>query len=118
MRVNSLMAPPGIPDFYTRRRIVEAGPVAIVGRAWSGAAPIERVEFGVDGAWARADVAPDRRAHCWQQWNLVWHAAPGEHELACRATDAAGNTQPLEPPWDLAGFGNNAVQRILVTVRA
>ncbi|HEX6529828.1 MAG TPA: molybdopterin-dependent oxidoreductase, partial [Burkholderiales bacterium] len=25
MRVNSLMAPPGIPDFYTRRRIVEAG---------------------------------------------------------------------------------------------
>jgi DMSO/TMAO reductase YedYZ molybdopterin-dependent catalytic subunit len=117
MRVNSLMAPPGIPDFYTRRRIVEAGPVAIVGRAWSGAAPIERVEFGINGAWSRADVAPGRRAHCWQQWNFLWQAAPGEHELACRATDAAGNTQPLEPTWDLAGFGNNGVQRVRVTVR-
>jgi len=117
MRVNSLMAPPGIPDFYTRRRIVEAGPVPIFGRAWSGAAPVERVEFGVDGAWSTADVAPGRRAHCWQEWNFLWQAAPGEHELACRASDAAGNTQPLEPPWDLAGFGNNGVQRIHVTVR-
>ncbi|HJS78550.1 MAG TPA: sulfite oxidase [Burkholderiales bacterium] len=118
IRVNSLMAPPGIPDFYTRRRIVEAGPVAIVGRAWSGAAPIERVEFGIDGAWSRADVAPGRRAHCWQEWNFLWQAAPGEHNLACRATDAVGNTQPLEPPWDLAGFGNNGVQRIRVAVRS
>ncbi|HEU4352814.1 MAG TPA: sulfite oxidase [Burkholderiales bacterium] len=117
MRVNSLMAPPGIPDFYTRRRIVEAGPVAIIGRAWSGAAPIERVEFGIDGAWSRADVAPGRRAYCWQEWNFLWHASPGAHELACRATDAAGNTQPLEPPWDLAGFGNNGVQRVPITVR-
>ena len=117
MRVNSLMAPPGIPDFYTRRRIVEAAPVAIVGRAWSGAAPIERVEFGINGAWSRADVAPGRRAHCWQEWKFPWQAAPGEHELACRATDVAGNTQPLEPPWDLAGFGNNGVQRVPVTVR-
>lgn len=117
MRVNSLMAPPGIPDFYTRRRIVEAGPVAIVGRAWSGAAPVERVDFGVDGRWSVADVAPRRRAHCWQEWKFPWQAAPGEHELACRATDAAGNTQPLEPTWDLAGFGNNGVQRVRVTVR-
>ena len=117
MRVNSLMAPPGIPDFYTRRRVVEAGPVEIVGRAWSGAAPIERVEFGVDGHWTASTVATERNAHSWTLWRLVWHAAPGEHELACRATDAAGNTQPLEAPWDLSGFGNNGVQRIHVTVR-
>jgi hypothetical protein len=41
---------------------------------------------------------------------------PGEHELCSRATDAAGNVQPLEPPWDLTGFGNNAVQRVAVRV--
>jgi sulfane dehydrogenase subunit SoxC len=117
MRVNSLMAPPGIPDFYTRRRIVEAGAVLIVGRAWSGAAAVDRVEFGVDGTWSVAGVAPRRRAHCWQEWKFVWRATPGKHELACRATDAEGRTQPLEPPWDLAGFGNNGVQRIRVAVR-
>ena len=118
MRVNSLMAPPGIPDFYTRRRILEAGPVEIAGRAWSGAAPVERVELGVDGHWSRASVAAQRHAHSWMHWSFMWHAPPGEHELACRATDAEGNTQPLEPPWDLSGFGNNGVQRIHVTVRA
>jgi DMSO/TMAO reductase YedYZ molybdopterin-dependent catalytic subunit len=118
MRVNSLMAPPGIPDFYTRRRIVEAGPVEIIGRAWSGAAPVERVDFGVDGHWSAAAVAEKPRAHSWLLWKFVWQAAPGEHELACRATDAAGNTQPLEAPWDLSGFGNNGIQRIQVTVRA
>jgi DMSO/TMAO reductase YedYZ molybdopterin-dependent catalytic subunit len=117
MRVNSLMAPPGIPDFYTRRRIVEAGPVEVVGRAWSGAAPIARVEFGVDGSWTAAAVVPQRHAHSWMLWRYAWRATPGEHELACRATDAAGNVQPLEPPWDVSGFGNNGVQRIHVTVR-
>ena len=30
----------------------------------------------------------------------------------------AGNVQPLEPPWDVSGFGNNGVQRVQVTVRA
>jgi len=117
MRVNSLMAPPGIPDFYTRRRIVDAGPVEIIGRAWSGAAAVERVEFGLDGRWSPAIVTAERHAHGWKRWSFAWQAAPGEHELACRATDAAGNTQPLEPPWDLSGFGNNGVQRIRVTVR-
>jgi sulfane dehydrogenase subunit SoxC len=117
MRVNSLMAPPGIPDFYSRRRVVEAGPVEILGRAWSGAAPIERVEFGIDGHWATAAVAAQRQPHSWMLWKFTWNAVPGEHQLACRATDAAGNTQPLQPPWDLAGFGNNGVQRIHVTVR-
>jgi DMSO/TMAO reductase YedYZ molybdopterin-dependent catalytic subunit len=117
MRVNSAMAPPGIPDFYTRKRIVDAGEVAIIGRAWSGAAPIARVELGVDGAWRDAAVG-SYQPHLWQKFETTWHATPGEHKLACRATDARGNMQPLEPPWDLSGFGNNGVQRIQVTVRA
>ena len=117
MRVNSLMAPPGIPDFYTRKRIVEAEEVPIIGRAWSGAAPIVRVEFGVDGEWHAAALGKADVPHAWQGWSTRWQAVPGEHELSCRATDAAGNTQPLEPPWDLSGFGNNGVQRIRVTVR-
>jgi len=118
MRVNSLMAPPGIPDFYTRRRIVEAGPVEISGRAWSGAAPIARVEFAVNGHWQAAAVVPQRQPYSWMHWNFMWRAQPGTHELACRATDSAGNTQPLEPLWDISGFGNNGVQRIHVTVRS
>jgi DMSO/TMAO reductase YedYZ molybdopterin-dependent catalytic subunit len=116
MRVNSLMAPPGIPDFYTRRRIVEPGRVQIVGRAWSGAAPIARVQFAVGADWSDAEMEPSDDMRRWRKWTAVWEATPGEYALSCRATDAAGNSQPLEAPWDLSGFGNNGVQRIGVTV--
>lgn len=117
MRVNSLLAPPGIPDFYTRVRCVNAGHVAIFGRAWSGEAAVARVEFAVDGAWRESRLDPPRFAHAWQGWRAEWDATSGEHELACRATDESGNTQPLEPVWDATGFGNNAVQRVRVTVQ-
>jgi len=116
MRVNSLFAPPGIPDFYTRERVLHVGRVEIAGRAWSGEAPIARVEFAVDGAWRDAPLDAPAGEYAWRGWRAAWEAAAGEHELSCRATDAAGNVQPLEPPWDVTGFGNNAVQRVAVRV--
>lgn len=75
-----------------------------------------RVDFCDNGAWRQAVVDALQAPHAWQAWRIAWNAKPGEHELACRATDADGNRQPLQPPWDLSGFGNNAVQRIHVTV--
>ena len=47
---------------------------------------------------------------------FTWDAAPGRHELSCRATDEAGNTQPLDQPWNVQGMSNNLVQRVVVTV--
>jgi DMSO/TMAO reductase YedYZ molybdopterin-dependent catalytic subunit len=114
---DSLMVPPGIPDFYSRRRTVQAGATAIYGRAWSGSAAVERVEFGVNGIWREAQLEPQGPLSAWRGWRTQWDAAPGEWQLACRASDAAGNVQPLEPPVDVSGFGNNGVQRIPVTVR-
>ena len=38
------------------------------------------------------------------------------HVLASRGTDATGRTQPFEGVWNTGGYGNNAVQRIQVTV--
>jgi len=117
MRVNSLMAPPGIPDFFGRRRTVEAGRVDIRGRAWSGDGEVKRVEFAVDGAWQETELAAPAGEFTWRGWRAQWRAAPGAHELRCRATDATGAVQPLEPPWDITGFGNNAAQRVEVMVR-
>ncbi len=118
MKVKSLLAPPGVPDWYTRRRLVEKGAVEVQGRAWSGAGvAVTRVELGVDGSWQEAEVEPQTGRFAWQRWRARWEADPGEHELACRATDAGGATQPLEPDWNTAGLGNNAVHRVEVTVR-
>src|SRR5262249_22171554 len=116
MRVNSLMAPPGIPDFFSRKRVARAGIIEVGGRAWSGGGRIHRGEYSVDGVWREAVVEPRQFEHAWQGWRAAWEAQPGEHELACRATDCSGERQPLERPWDASGFGNNGVQRLHVTV--
>jgi len=117
MRVRALMVPPGIPDFLTRERFVEAGRVTLTGRAWCGTAPVVRVEVGVDGEWAEATLEEPVGEWAWRGWSFGWDAMPGEHVLTCRATDADGNTQPLEQPWNLQGMGNNLVQELRVTVR-
>jgi DMSO/TMAO reductase YedYZ molybdopterin-dependent catalytic subunit len=117
IRVRALMIPPGIADFFTRHRYVDNGRVLLAGRAWSGDGPITRVEVGVDGAWADATLGAEAGEYAWRPWSYEWRAIPGEHELACRATDADGNVQPTEQPWNYQGMGNNLVQTITVTVR-
>ena len=116
MLPRSLTVPPGVPDFMTRRRHVKAGPVTLRGRAWSGHGPIERVEVSTDGAasFAAAALDAEQGPHAWRGWSFDWDAAAGEHVISSRATDSAGNTQPLEVPWNLKGYANNAVERIHV----
>ena len=115
----SLTIPPGIPDFFTRARTLDAGPCTLRGRAWSGWAPIARVEVSTDdgATWADAELDEPLGERAWRGWSFDWGAAPGEHVVSSRATDTAGNVQPLEPPWNLKGYANNVVERIPVTVR-
>ena len=117
MRPRALMIPPGVPDFYSRDRIVAAGPMRVDGRAWSGEARIAAVEFGVDDAWQPARLEAAVGAYAWCGWSAAWQATPGEHVLSCRAVDEAGNEQPLMAPWNYQGMGNNGVQLVTVIVR-
>ena len=116
MLPRSLMVPPGVPEFMTRERHVEPGPVTLVGRAWSGYGSIERVEVSTDdgATFDAAGLDPPLGPHAWRGWRFDWDAPPGKHVISSRATDGAGNTQPLEPPWNLKGYANNAVERIQV----
>jgi sulfane dehydrogenase subunit SoxC len=118
MLPRSLMVPPGVPDFMSRERHLEPGPVTVTGRAWSGYGPIERVEVSADGgaSFSGAELDAPLGEAAWRGWRFDWDAARGEHVLCSRATDSAGNSQPLSPPWNLKGYANNAVERIAVVV--
>jgi sulfane dehydrogenase subunit SoxC len=115
----SLMVPPGIPEFLSRDRVVEAGPCEIRGKAWSGEAEIAGVDVSTDGGASWAPATLDEGAlgrWAWRAWRFHWDAEPGEHELCCRARDLGGSEQPLDAPWNVGGYKNNAVQRVRVSV--
>jgi DMSO/TMAO reductase YedYZ molybdopterin-dependent catalytic subunit len=121
-RPRALMAPPGIPEFLSRVRHVPAGATSVAGRAWSGGSPIRRVEFSADAGrtWDDARLDASLGRHGWTGWSYLWDASePGDYELCVRATNARGETQPLDAGdvWNLGGYGVNAVQRVTVRVR-
>jgi DMSO/TMAO reductase YedYZ molybdopterin-dependent catalytic subunit len=120
MLPRALMIPPGIPEFLSRERVMSLGPCVLEGRAWSGWGPIVGVEVSLDGGetWHEAQLGEQEEARwSWRAWSYRWEATePREHVLSCRARDAMGNTQPIEGVWNVGGYANNAVQRLVVRV--
>jgi sulfane dehydrogenase subunit SoxC len=116
MLPRALMIPPGITDYPFRRRYLPPGPVTVKGRAWSGVGSIVRVEVGVDGSWAESKLDEAVGRYAWCGWSFDWNPSAGSHELSCRATDDAGNTQPLDQQWNAQGLSNNLIQRVVVSV--
>jgi DMSO/TMAO reductase YedYZ molybdopterin-dependent catalytic subunit len=113
----SLLIPPGFPDFMSRTRVVRPGPVRLEGRAWSGRAPVTAVHLSDDGGrnWRPTELElSGTHPWAWRWWTGTWTATPGRHLLSARATDAEGNIQPLEQPWNRGGFANNLVQQVPV----
>jgi hypothetical protein len=103
----------------SRTRFVAAGTVPLFGRAWSGWAPIERVEVSTDAGvnWHEAKLdAVGNDDFAWRAFAYDWEATPGEHVLTVRAYDASGREQPIEADWNRGGFANNTAQRITVLV--
>jgi DMSO/TMAO reductase YedYZ molybdopterin-dependent catalytic subunit len=116
----ALMVPPGIPEFMTRERALPIGRWTIEGRAWSGIAPVAAVEVSTDdgATWQPARLDPPELGRwAWRHWSFEWNAAErGRHVLSCRARDEAGNEQPAGQRWNVGGYANNDVQRVVVTV--
>jgi len=115
----ALLAPPGFPDFMTRTRVMRPGTVLLEGRAWSGWAPVERVDVSSDGGrtWTEADLDEAPGEWAWRRFTFGWEATPGVHSLRARAHDATGRVQRVESEWNRGGFTNNADQGIPVVVR-
>jgi DMSO/TMAO reductase YedYZ molybdopterin-dependent catalytic subunit len=111
-RVRALITEPA-PDAKVR-----PGELAIRGVAWSGAAPIARVEVSVGGsAWQEARLVGERNRHSWQWWELITRVEKsGSVTLRARATDLADRTQPERPEWNRLGYGNNAIQQVAIHV--
>jgi DMSO/TMAO reductase YedYZ molybdopterin-dependent catalytic subunit len=93
-----------------------AGKVVIGGIAWAQHVGIDKVEVRIDGeAWRPATLGPQVTDDYWRQWYVEWDAEPGQHFIACRATNKDGEVQS---PARMTPFpeGASGVQEISVNV--
>ncbi len=99
---------------------VAPGEAAVRGWAFAGQRRVERVEVSTDGgrSWVMAVLEPERSRWAWRRWEARVQLPPGPCELACRAWDAATQTQPEHPEqvWNFKGYMNNAWHRVGVQV--
>ena len=69
-------------------------------------------------SWHEATLDPPGDRFEWRRWRWSWTAdRAGLTEIWVRATDEAGNVQPLEQRWNRQAMANNHVQRTRVLVR-
>ncbi len=96
--------------------------VEIRGHAWSGERAVKAMHISLDfgATWRACTLETPRNRHAWQRWRIeLTPPAPGYYEVWARATDDAGEMQPMVVPgWNPKGYLNNAMHRISLTVKA
>ncbi|MCP1540162.1 sulfite oxidase [Methylorubrum extorquens] len=115
MPLNSAICEPA------RGAALKAGRHAIRGYAIASDRAVARVDVSTDGgrSWAQARIERDADApYAWTFWEIERELTAGEHELAVRAWDSAGQTQPAAPDdtWNYKGYLSAAWHRVRVTV--
>lgn len=88
------------------------GRTQVVGVAWSNASPVTKVEVSTDAGstWALAKLLGEPTKYGFRKWSYGWDAREGRHTLISRATNAKGDTQPLEEQWNPSGYLWNVAQ--------
>jgi sulfite dehydrogenase (cytochrome) subunit A len=87
------------------------------GIAFDGGKGIKDVAVSIDNGqtWTPANLGKDLGRYSFREWTLPVRLAAGAHDLKVRATDNAGDSQPIEAKWNPAGYLRNVVETIRVT---
>jgi sulfite dehydrogenase len=93
------------------------GNTTLKGIAFDGGKGIKEVAVSIDGGktWTPAKLGKDLGKYSFREWTLKVELAAGGHELKVRATNNTGDTQPMEPLWNPAGYLRNVVETVRVT---
>ena len=90
------------------------------GHAWAGDRSVQDVHLSINfgASWLKTSLTAPINPYAWQNWNTVINfPQKGYYEIWARATDSAGEMQPMVVPgWNPKGYLNNAMHRIAVNV--
>ncbi len=110
-------------SFLTRladgAKVAAGTSVPLRGIAFDGGAGIREVVVSDDGgkSWNAASLGRDEGKFAFREWTFEWKpVGSGERELMARATNRLGQSQPLDPLWNPAGYMRNVVERVRVQV--
>ena len=96
---------------------VAAGQSAVLrGIAFDGGSGIRQVQVSADGGaiWTNAKLGEDLGQYSFRGWEMPVTLAAGRHALKVRAVSNAGETQPVEQPWNPAGYLRNIIETVTV----
>jgi len=96
---------------------VKAGKTNLKGIAFDGGKGIKEVAVSIDDGktWTPAKLGKDLGKYSFREWHLPMKLAAGQHDIKVRATSNGGETQPLKPLWNPAGYLRNVVETVRVT---
>ncbi|OKO68098.1 molybdopterin-dependent oxidoreductase [Bradyrhizobium sp. NAS96.2] len=96
---------------------LKAGRTTLRGIAFDGGKGIKEVVVSTDGgkSWTQAKLGKDLGKYAFREWKLKVALPAGPSELKVRATNNAGDTQPMDPLWNPAGYLRNVVETVRVT---
>ncbi|MCC8964713.1 molybdopterin-dependent oxidoreductase [Bradyrhizobium sp. Pear76] len=96
---------------------LKAGHTMLRGIAFDGGKGIKEVAVSIDGgkSWTPAKLGKDLGKYAFREWKLKVALPAGPSDLKVRATNNAGDTQPMDPLWNPAGYLRNVVETVRVT---
>ncbi len=90
---------------------------AVRGIAFDGGHGIREVAFSSDGgrSWRAAELGVDLGKYSFREWRIGFTPDKrGAHTLMARALNRLGESQPLDPLWNPAGYLRNVVEPVKV----
>ncbi len=112
--INSL-----ITNFEDGAEVKAGKPVTLKGIAWDGGYGIVGVSVSTDGGgqWVPAELGQDLGRFAWRRWSFSFTPMqPGAVTVMARARNRAGQTQVDQLLFNGAGYHNNLVQALRLTV--
>ena len=95
--------------------VIAGDEITVRGAAWGGATAIAEVHVQIDGGpWSPSCLGRISGRYARVSWEAHCALPPGTHQIACRAIDGAGGSQPDLPPTNVQGYANNAIHRVTV----
>jgi len=91
--------------------------VTLRGIAFDGGKGIKDVSVSTDNGttWTPAKLGRDLGKYSFREWTLPVKLVAGVYDLRVRATGNTGDTQPMDPGWNPAGYLRNVVETVRVT---